>query len=132
MPYFLWTDDLITGDKVLDADHRRLIAVIDAMIAALDDGASAGALKMHLDNLIAYATGHFDREKSMMASMNPSEARAHVEDHNRLLIEAGRIQGQLALGVPINHADMYGFLRAWLRSHIATFDAKMVENLPPT
>jgi hemerythrin-like metal-binding protein len=128
MPYFLWTEDLITGDKVLDADHRGLVVVIDAMIAALDGGASEGTVGMHLSNLIAYASGHFDREKSRVDQMRWGEAQAHIDDHNRLLTEAERIQKQIELGAPINLAEMYDFLRTWLGSHITTFDMRIVMN----
>jgi hemerythrin len=126
MPYFLSTPDLITGNKFLDTEHANMIQLIDALIAACDNGASLGTVRLHMGHLMDFAREHFQREESAMARTAFGLREAHVQDHARLLRDIAALRQQLDTDQPMDCAHTYHFMRSWLRQHILEFDIPMV------
>jgi hemerythrin len=126
MPYFLSTPDLITGNKFLDAEHMNMIQLIDALIAACESGASVGTVRLHVGHLIDFAQEHFEREESAMRRTAFGSSDTHVQDHARLLQDVAALKLQLDADRPMDCAQTYNLLRAWLRQHIVAFDIPMV------
>jgi len=60
-----WTPALATGNAVIDAEHRELIALIDELELA-DVGPSETRIADALDQLTDYAAVHFQMEEKLM------------------------------------------------------------------
>jgi len=130
MPYFLWTDDLVTGNRGIDADHRGLASAIDEVIAAAEAGEDARSIGAKIQQLSAYALAHFERETSFLVKPDNDESIAHRKDHLRLSSEIDSLMLQIESGIQKNPAEVYDFLKVWLRKHIVSFDLEMVKSIP--
>ncbi|NVO04637.1 MAG: hemerythrin family protein [Rhodoferax sp.] len=126
MPYFLSTTDLVTGSDRLDAEHRKLIALIDAVIAACDSGASTGTISLHMAHLLHFARAHFAQEDAEMCRLSYSGRDAHGQDHARLLHQLEERKSRLDAGQAMDCVQTYDFMRGWLRGHIQQFDIPLV------
>lgn len=130
MPYFLWTNDLVTGNRGIDSDHRGLTSAIDEVIAASEAGEDSRSISAKIQHLSAFALAHFERENSFLVKPDNDESIAHRKDHQRLSSEIDVLKLQIESGVQKNPAEVYDFLREWLRTHIVSFDLKMVKSIP--
>ncbi len=81
MPAIDWTDTYLIGVPDLDADHRRLIALVNALFAVADAGATAAAVLERVDDLMAMMSPHMEREALMMAPLSGPGGIAHREKH---------------------------------------------------
>ena len=66
MAQFLWTDDLSTGNSMIDNDHRKLINMANSFFDAMSNGQGNEIQSKVLNNLIAYTKEHFSREEAEM------------------------------------------------------------------
>ncbi len=130
MPYFLWTNDLVTGNRGIDSDHRSLTSAIDEVIAAAEAGEDARSIGAKIQHLSACALAHFERETSFLVKPDNDESIAHRNDHLRLSSEIDSLKLQIESGVQKNPAEVYDFLKTWLRTHIISFDLEMVKSFP--
>ena len=126
MSYFLWTADLITRDKRVDADHRKLTMLIDGLFAAFERGASVGTINLEMDNLLAFAKEHFDWEESEMLRIGFVDRDRHAADHSKLMMEVTVLKSQIESAQHIKLLEIYDFMRTWLRNHILCFDTPFI------
>lgn len=124
MPYFLWTRDLITGNRGLDIDHRKLTQEMDAVLAAFEMGENSREKIEKLQHLSNFAIDHFGRENPVWIS-DSGESQAYRDDHQRLLRDLDTLRFNAETGVPVNPAELYDFFRSWIRAHISSLDLKM-------
>ncbi len=122
MSYFLWTADLATGNKFLDAEHRKMTILIDGLLAASERGASVDTVSLQLDHLIEFARAHFDRENCEMLLISFRDRVRHAAEHTKLLDQVNALKAQIGSGQQISQLEVYDFLRTWLRDHIVNFD----------
>ena len=130
MPYFLWTKDLVTGNRGIDSDHRGLTSAIDEVIAAAEAGEDPRSIGAKIQHLSACAMAHFERENTFLVKPDNDESIAHRKDHQRLSSEIDSLKLQIESGVQKNPAEVYDFLKAWLKTHIISFDLEMVKTIP--
>lgn len=127
-----WDATLELGHRALDKQHRKLARLInqvhrvqlsgpqDAVLAAL------GAL--------AYATArHFEFEEQLMAETNYTKTEAHTENHSEILTQLTRFAARLLARPEARDGEKtLAFLKAWLASHIKSFDRDFVAYLATT
>jgi len=124
MAQFSWTDDLYTGNALIDGDHRELIRLINALFKAMDAGHGGGMSKaMH--ELIAYTGEHFAREEAEMERVQYVAALAHRTEHAKLIRQVAELEQMLDSGARINVPAVAAFLSEWLRHHILAADMKL-------
>jgi hemerythrin-like metal-binding protein len=129
----LWTHSLRTGDADLDAQHRDLLGLLEAAVAAAGRRDAAGAQAL-LAAFQAACEGHFAVEQRAMASLvgpslRASAVRAHLDSHDEFLADLARLRGELsARGLtPMVHLWLSSRLVEWLRFHTRTMDAGLAE-----
>ena len=117
-----WSDALSVGHAKIDDQHRILIDTINQL-------ASAGSLSNHhavamiIDELLSYASFHFDLEERLMAEANYPGLPKHIETHKSFVNWVNDFRddyvtyGKRALGEPV-----LKFLENWLRQHILEED----------
>ena len=126
MPFIQWTPSFSVGNAVLDADHRKLIDILNQIYDAWVQGSSSLELERLFDELMDYTDGHFSREESKLSSRDYADLDRHHAAHERLreLVHAFRgrhLAGQRADTLP---EDMAKFLKSWLLDHILEEDMK--------
>jgi hemerythrin-like metal-binding protein len=128
----LWTSDLAIGDYIQDAEHHRLVALIDTVIASVDDQPDTKHTVDHLKNLIDFVRRHFAGEEAAMRRLECASLEPHMAEHTRRLQQLQDLVHKMESDEQVTQLGLYYFLRAWLRQHILTFDMQMHASLGST
>jgi hemerythrin-like metal-binding protein len=119
-----WNDKLATGLAEIDAQHKRLLAMVNSLHQAMKIGKSREMVSGLIGDLKNYASTHFDAEESLMERFNFSELAAHRVEHNRFIEKVLDYDLSLREGSSVVPLDVMLFLKNWLGSHIQGTDQK--------
>ncbi|KAF7600129.1 MAG: hemerythrin [Candidatus Dactylopiibacterium carminicum] len=125
MAFFVWSDDLATGDARIDNDHQQLVQLVNDLYDAMKGGKGNDVLKKTLDELIRYTASHFRREESLMAQITYADTAVHKAEHERLVKEVLDLQKRFESGSATLSITVFNFLSDWLRKHIKECDVKL-------
>lgn len=119
--YFEWLDDYSVGVSAFDEEHKRLLALADRMVEALQNGTAQQEVGGVLDALIEYAVQHFEHEERVMAQTDYPGLQAHKNAHYELLRKVLRFRfaEQHHTLQPVDVAE---FLLEWVLTHIREED----------
>ena len=123
-----WTPDLMTGNAVVYAEHRELIALIDKL-ELVGDGPEGSGIAEALDELTDYVFVHFQMEEKLMQREGyPAKAvEAHLAEHRKLDLETKDLVAQYSDGTLTTVQPIVIFLYEWFQHHIAQVDRAMAE-----
>jgi hemerythrin len=125
MPLMAWTEKLSVGVGVLDADHKRLVAMVNDLYDAVQAGHGKETLGRILNELVEYTKGHFAREEKFFAQTVYPAAAAHKQEHDALTRQVLDVQQKYATGASATLSiDVLHFLKNWLINHIQGSDQK--------
>ncbi|OGS92141.1 MAG: hypothetical protein A2Z95_00535 [Gallionellales bacterium GWA2_60_18] len=123
-----WREQLSVGNGAIDGDHKKLIALINAVEVALStrdwDGFSGA-----LDQLGTYAQEHFAREEKIARAAGCKNWQRLCQEHELLGKQLQRARHELEamrgewVKVTLDHFTV--FLRGWLIDHVIKEDLKM-------
>lgn len=119
-----WLDSYSLGDAEIDAQHRTLFGLVNALLAATEKSHLADAVT----NLFEHTRDHFKHEEAIMRNSGYPGLQAHVEQHNTLLAKLDNAS-ELIANYSLNVANLESFLAAWLLKHMETLDASLVNHL---
>lgn len=117
--YIEWQDDFSVGVEVVDAQHKKLLQVINEFLFGLDGAGDHFAIARSLDELIRYTEYHFHTEQLLLE--NHPEFLSHLNQHWQLVKQARQIQEEFRQNCEMK-ADIFDFLLAWLKEHILGTD----------
>lgn len=130
MALMQWSDDLSVGVAVIDADHKKLIAMVNTLFEGVREGKGRDAVGAILDGLITYTVEHFNREEKLFAQTGYPLAAEHRAQHEKLKEEVLAIQQKYAAGKSYTITlETMNFLKAWLVNHIQGSDQKYRSHL---
>ncbi|MDR3527987.1 MAG: bacteriohemerythrin [Rhizomicrobium sp.] len=125
MPRMIWAEHYSVGVASIDAQHQKMMALLnrlhDGMMAGTDKIALGGTLQA----LIDYTMMHFKFEEELLARADYPDCAAHRQEHAALLrqIQAIRQQyekvGPRAVTIPV-----LSFLANWIANHILGADMR--------
>lgn len=125
-----WQDDLDTGIEVIDRQHRRMVAMANAVCEAQERGDRA-AIGDVLEGLIDYTLSHFTFEEALMEDAGYAFADAHKRVHE---VYAGRIEDyrrRFRAGEDVAE-ELRAMLLGWLFQHIRHDDWAYVDAVKRT
>ncbi|GAA0557172.1 bacteriohemerythrin [Rhizomicrobium electricum] len=122
MALLTWNPGMSVGVRVLDEDHKKLIAMINELHSGMLEGHSNDVVGGVLRRLASYTVEHFQREEKFFAETAYPGAAAHKREHEKLktqvMAEIQKFQaGTTGLGM-----ETLNFLRDWLKHHIQESD----------
>jgi len=129
MAQFTLTDDLHTGSRLIDGDHRRLIGLVNLLLKAMEGVQGPERTSEAMTNLVAYTEEHFGREEAEMERIQYVASLAHQTEHAKLLKQLVELKAILDAGGRINEPAVAEFLGEWLRDHILSTDMKLAAAL---
>jgi len=129
MVQFSWTDDLYTGSSLIDGDHRKLVALVNAFFQTMQGGQDRGQVSQAMNALLAYTGEHFAREEAEMERIQYVAVLAHKAEHTKLLKQLVELKQMLDAGGRMNAPAVAEFLSGWLHNHILTTDMKLAAAL---
>lgn len=94
-----WQEAYECGEPTIDAEHRQLFALANALLAAsVDPQASPAASLAAMDELIAHVVTHFADEEAVLERRGYTRLDVHREAHTKLRARALKLREELAAG----------------------------------
>ena len=127
---FPWDDNLETGIAKIDAQHKKLVDILNRLVAHLANLSSVTDLDEIFDELIDYTDYHFKTEEGIWTQYFEGDAwlEAHKKTHNSFLSETLEIKkNQEEKEFDEVIYDIVSFLSQWLAYHILDTDKRMAK-----
>lgn len=131
MPMMEWNDALRLGHSAIDRDHQKLVALLNDLSDAMEEGHGMDVCGSVLAQLIAYTKTHFAMEEQLMSAHHYPAESAHREEHARLVQEVVAFQAEFEAKTSILSVSLLHFLRKWLTHHILESDKALARALAP-
>lgn len=120
-----WREQLSVGNDLIDADHQRLIDIINLADHSLRT-VNRVELITALDQLFKYAQVHFVLEEKIATAVSYPEVDRMHTSHQELLKGLSHITREIGPQWDAAAAEHFGkFLREWLINHVIKEDMLM-------
>jgi len=129
MAYFDWAPDLVIDNGIIDADHRKLIELVNALHDATTQGRGHEIVGDIITKLMGYTHEHIRREEALMESLNYPNLDKHRSQHRNLMEKAQLIEQRFKAGQITVASQLSTLLRDWLSLHIRRSDKEIVPYL---
>lgn len=119
-----WTKMLYsTGVEFIDAQHRRLFALMNTLIETLGPG-ELSQINKALAEMEAYARRHFGCEERAMAKGGCRALCLNQSEHREFLERVTRLKEKFAMHGPLPDLlqETKFFVLGWVRTHIQAVD----------
>jgi hemerythrin-like metal-binding domain len=127
-----WSDSYSVGIAMFDAEHQKLIAIINDFDSALLEPQTPDILIRACDGLIEYAMLHLRHEEMYFEDWDYPGKEAHLRAHKAMRHQAFSYRDKI-LAEPgqarILVQELKDFLLHWLVGHIQTQDKRFCEFL---
>lgn len=124
------TDDLLTGNALIDSEHRELFAAVNNLMDACAQGKGRDQIQKTVQFLGDYVAKHFRDEEGLQTKSNYPGYPAHKQFHDgyrRKLAEATQVLTREGPSVKAL-GDLNGVV-AILVSHIRTEDKRLARHI---
>lgn len=125
MAFLDWTDSLSVGFRLIDADHKRLIELINKLYEVGESESSRAAAESALSALVDFTKTHFVHEETLMRKTAYPQFIPHKIEHDRLSNQVDEFRKRFASGQVGLSQDTILFLRTWLCDHIMKVDTPL-------
>lgn len=117
-----WDESYSVCVKELDAQHQKLIQVLNELSDAMTARKKGDILGKVLNDLVDYAEVHFQTEEKYFNKFDYPDTAIHTSQHNDFVrhvsdFRKGFDEGRLLLSL-----DVMQFLNEWLINHIKGSD----------
>ncbi len=129
MAFIEWNDSLSVGIASVDAQHKKLIALVNELYDAMKVGKGKDVLGRVLDGLLQYTVTHFQTEERYMQTTGYPDFPAHKKEHDELTQQALDLQKKYKEGAVTLSLQTSEFLKGWLTKHIQGTDKKYTAHL---
>lgn len=133
MDAFIWNPCFVTGLVDVDAQHQRLVDLINRFGERLTQHEKAAdtPLAAVFGELAEYAQYHFREEETLMAAhrVDARHVQSHCASHTQFLDEVGRLHASANAGDPDAARALFDFLTHWLAYHILGADQIMARQI---
>ena len=132
MEAFAWGPTFVTGIETVDAQHHRLVDLINEMgdVSIVREGMSEGSMQILFKQLSDYAREHFHDEEALMrkAGLDARHVDLHVRHHHMFVEQLSSMwRARAAMRHPCE--TFYDFLSSWLTFHILGEDQVMARQM---
>jgi two-component system, NtrC family, sensor kinase len=123
---FEWSPLFETGLAEVDAQHRRLVALVNQLGEEVDS-ATPEHIDAALQTLADYTVYHFQCEEAIMDTKQVASvySERHRATHRRFVSQVVEWLGRRKAGAPINLHQLLDFLANWLIFHILGDDQSL-------
>ena len=130
MPLMTCTEEMSVKVKVLDEDHKTLIAMLNDLNDGIEANRARAALESVIEKLSNYTRIHFAREERMFAQTGYIDGPAHKAEHTLLARRVMNLQARFESGQSRELGmETMAFLKSWLTDHIMGSDQKYGSHL---
>ena len=126
-----WRDDLLTGVREIDDQHRELFGRFGALLNACNEGKGNEEVLRLFTFLDEYVVSHFSAEERIMRSCGYPDYPEHRQQHQKFVRDLGELKQQFrdggaGLSLVISTNQM---MIEWLTRHIEKMDKELAGHL---
>ena len=128
--YAEFDDSLVTGNEMIDTQHKELIGKINDLLRSCEDHADQKAAVQMLNYLADYTEFHFNAEEQLQEEIGYPGIKEHKEKHEELRRTVSELHEMLEdqEGQSDAFVDMVNKnVTEWLYYHIKGFDRSVAE-----
>jgi len=122
-----WNNGHSLGLSIIDEEHKKVIEVINGIIAAKQRADFPEKIEIMLHELIDYACSHFKTEETYMIEFHYHEYQYHKEEHVDFIHKMNSYFSRVVRGNYELASEILEFLKQWLVKHIEGTDKKYIE-----
>ncbi|MFA6064508.1 MAG: bacteriohemerythrin [archaeon] len=122
MKLIQWTDELSTGIKKIDDEHKKFLGLLNTS-NRLVRAKKYKALNKQLPDLFSYAKTHFSTEEDLFEKYNYPFSNEHKNEHLQLLEKTITFYDDAKNGKNVGE-DLMDFLKDWFQNHLKKHDFK--------
>lgn len=119
-----WNEKFSVGVKDVDAQHMKLVDMLNELHEAMKVGKGKEVLSRILDSMFDYAREHFATEEKYMDKYGFPGALKHKQEHSEFVRAAKDFYTRYLEGKATS-IEVYNFLQKWLINHILNVDKKL-------
>jgi len=124
MSLIQWDEKLSVGIPSIDAQHQRLVALINSFHEALAAGRGREVIDRVLGDLVSYTQVHFTFEELLMKRYGYPGLSSHAALHADFTAKVREMLARPEAGKPVVVLAVHKMLRDWLVQHIRGEDQK--------
>lgn len=128
MPILQWDHSLDTHIPSIDAEHQRLLQLLNDLHDAINAQQGEGVVEQTLIGLSGYVQDHFREEEAYMEQVHCPYLQEHRAEHREFGRQLQGYTNRLAAGGRELATEIFEFLVNWFMNHIHALDQKI---LPP-
>ncbi|MBN9366365.1 MAG: hemerythrin family protein [Comamonadaceae bacterium] len=125
MAYFEWADDMVIDNGQIDAEHRKLVDLVNELHTATSQGIGQSVVGDLLERLIADTAEHLRHEEMQMQQAGFPDQDNHRIGHEHFINDLRRLKEKLDAGSITVAAQLSSVLRDWLSLHIRRNDKEL-------
>lgn len=124
MKFIEWKDDYLTNHRKMDAEHRKLIGLLNKLHNAIR---KEDQDKIHelLDSFVAEKEKHFDSENYLMKTNQYKGYFSHKTEHDRAFNKLQIFVDNVKSGEAGCDIDFLVSMRTWFENHLELKDKKL-------
>lgn len=122
MAIITWNNEMSVGVEVLDAQHRKIIWLINNVHEAMISGKEKAFLAEIFDELVLYTGYHFGAEEKFFQQFGYAATDSHVQDHVALTRKVVALKKAFENDEILIDLETLNFLKDWLTVHIMKVD----------
>lgn len=121
-------DSLITGNEMIDSQHRELIERINDLLRACESNDGKAAAGKMMDYLSEYVDFHFSEEEKFQEEIGYPGIGEHKQKHAEFKETVKHLAAMVKSGSSIDFSSLVQKeVIDWLYSHIKGFDRSVAE-----
>lgn len=119
-----WKSEHSVGIEIIDSQHKKILALINALNEEEKGKVSAKDFFTILNDLIQYAQEHFTTEETMMKAVGYPQYLEHKQEHDAFVERVFIFNAQLQSSKGELFKEVANFLAEWYDFHILTIDKR--------
>ncbi|MGE4350868.1 MAG: bacteriohemerythrin [Bdellovibrionales bacterium] len=125
-----WNDKLLLGIPSIDAQHQKLVGMLNDLYAGFRAGRGREVIGPVLAGLADYTATHFKHEEVFFDQTGYAETPQHKKEHAKFVKRVLEVQAKFEKDKEsVVTQDLMAFLRNWLVDHIMGTDRRYVPHL---
>lgn len=121
-----WHAEFATGVESIDAEHQRLVEMINELYDAMRSGRRQEIVQPLFSRLTEYVASHFANEEELMLRHQYPGLTEHRQEHQRLAAQVAELwRGGEDASLEVC-MELFNFLRSWLNGHILQRDHQYI------
>jgi hemerythrin len=128
---YTWSDDLATGNFLIDSEHKELFRAIGELFSACQSGKGKDTISKTVKYVADYTKKHFSDEEQLQVKSKYPDYTNHHTYHETFKRTVADIAKKLETNGPTAAlvGEVNSKIAGWLVTHIRTEDMKVAKHV---